>query len=427
MNDPVTIWKLKSGADRRFRTGHPWVYSNELLESPKGLAPGASVELQDASGKFLARGYGNPASLISFRALTRDPAESDPWGAAFLTRALRSAHRVREQAGLAAESYRLSHGEADALPGLVIDRYALAAPDRAQVFVLQAHTAGMDRLIPAIVESLEALVDSADTWSRAAVVIRNDVGVRKLEGMSEEAPRVLREAPGVLLHQARIRVGGAEFTVDLVEGQKTGFFLDQVANTRLAADRLRGFPPAGGLEGGNKLRILDLCCYVGQWSAQLARAFREAGLEVEVTAVDASAKALELARANVQAQGARCETIRGDVLKDLAGLTAESFDLVISDPPALIKGRKDLPVGKHAYLQLNTQVFRLVKRGGAVITCSCSGLLPEEEFLEAVSKAARRNGRFARWIARGSQGPDHPMLAEFPEGRYLKCWIGVNE
>src|SRR5262249_29959449 len=159
-----------------------------------------------------------------------------------------------------------------------------------------------------------------------------------------------------------------------IEGQKTGFFLDQFGNVRLAAQLLKGLQPAQG----KKLRILDLCCYVGQWGSQLARVFRDAGLEVEVTAVDASDKALAAAKRNIEAQGRRCETMKADVLKDLVSLKDASFDLVISDPPALIKGRKDIGPGTHAYLQLNTQVFRLVRRGGAVVSCSCSALLEEE-------------------------------------------------
>jgi 23S rRNA (cytosine1962-C5)-methyltransferase len=207
-----------------------------------------------------------------------------------------------------------------------------------------------------------------------------------------------------------------EFVTDLVDGQKTGFFLDQSENIRMAATRI--FPQAWG----KKIRILDLCCYVGQWSTHLVKRYRDAGIEVEVVAFDASAKALELAKKNI---GDRCTTVQGDVLKDLTQFADQSFDLVISDPPALIKGRKDIPAGIHAYLQLNTQVFRIVRKGGAVVCCSCSALLEEGEFQKALSKAARRNQRTVRWIGRGAQAADHPMLAEFPEGQYLKAWVGV--
>lgn len=434
----MQIWRLRSGADKRFRSGHPWVYSNELAESPKGLEPGAAVELRDASDKFLARGYGNPASLIAFRALTRDAAVEDPFSRAHLVRTLSQAARVREAAGLFPFSHRLCFGEADRLPGLVIDRFRLV--QGGQVFVLQAHAAGADRMLRALPEALEELCEREEkgSWAGASLVLRNDLGVRKLEGLAEEEPRVLREAQGARLRDAsaarledaRIRVarasgdGALEFAADLVGGQKTGFFLDQFANVQLAALRFRGLRPG---RGASALRVLDLCCYVGQWGAQSARAFRDAGLAVEVTAVDASAKALAFAKRNVEAQGARCETLRADALKDLGQLPDQGFDLVISDPPALIQGRKDLPQGQHAYLQLNTQVFRLARRGGAVVSCSCSGLLEEEDFLKALSKAAYRNRAGVRWVARGSQSADHPMSLEFPEGRYLKSWFGLIE
>jgi len=422
-----TTWRVKAKEDRRFRSGHPWVYSNELMESPKGLEPGALVELCDAGGKFLARGYGNPASLIAFRAMSRDALIEDPMAPAEVVKALASAVKLRERLGLADVSYRLSFGEADRLPGLVIDRYRLAG--EGQVYVVQAHSAGADRIARGIVEILETFVtqtQNASAWAKTTVVLRNDLGVRKLEGLTEEEPVVLKE--GVSLKSGAIRIASALpgqdpliFNVDLMKGQKTGFFLDQAANIQLAALRLSHLRAEKG-----PLKILDLCTYVGQWGAQLSRVFKSQGVAVEVLAVDGSAPALEYAKQNIEAQGARCETLKGDVLKDLEGLAAKSFDIVISDPPALIKGRKDMGAGTHAYLQLNTQAVRLLKSEGGIVSCSCSGLLEEDEFIRVLNKSAFRNQTQIRWVARGAQSPDHPLLAEFPEGRYLKGWIGLN-
>jgi 23S rRNA (cytosine1962-C5)-methyltransferase len=423
---PSAIWRLRPGADRRFRAGHPWVYSNELAASPKGIAPGAAVELRDAKDQFLARGYGNPSSLISFRALSRDPEIADPASEAFLFQALKRAERLREQVGMSTYSHRLVFGEADRLPGLVIDRYLLAEPSGTQVFVIQTHTAGAQAMLPHVLSALEKLGGVHPT----AIVLRNDIGVRKLEGLAEEEPRVLKALPGLKLEEARILIMPAtqlaaakplEFAVDLLGGQKTGFFLDQFGNIRLAAQLLQPLEPARG----KTLRILDLCSYVGQWGAQLARTYREAGLDTEITVVDASEKALAFARRNIEAQGARCDMLRADVLRDLGGVPDASFDLVISDPPALIKSRKDIGPGTHAYLQLNTQVFRLARRGGAVVSCSCSALLEESEFASLLTKAASRNRVDVRWVGRGAPAADHPMLTEFPEGRYLKAWIGL--
>ncbi len=420
-SEPVQ-WRLKKGLDRRFRAGHPWVYSNELINSPKGVAPGDPVDLLDSSGNFLARGYGNPQSLISFRALTRDPSVEFPLSPKNIELALNRARKLREQLGLENASYRLCFGEADGLPGLIVDRYLLAQDygngvGRSEVWVVQAHTAGMDRVIESI------------AWpENAAVVLRNDLSVRKLEGIEEEKPRVLRELPrtGVDLSDVQILVRSVQnaaplkFYADLVKGQKTGFFLDQFSNIQIAAERFRNFKWSG-----DTLRILDLCCYVGQWSAQLGAVFKSQGKKVEVVAVDASARALEFAKRNVEAQGVGCETVVADVLKDLGQFPDRSFDLVISDPPALIKSRKDIPAGTHAYLQLATQALRLVRPGGGIVSCSCSALLEEEAFAQAQAKAALRNQRTVQWIARGSQAPDHPVLAEFPEGRYLKAWVGI--
>ena len=418
----MTVWRLKAKMDRRFRTGHPWVYSNELGASPKGLEPGAAVELCDASGKYLARGYGNPASLIAFRAMSRDPEEKEPLSLEGITRRVNEATALREGLGLSGVSHRLIFGEADRLPGLIVDRYAVrGAGGNAQIFVVQAHTAGMDRALPWVIEALTVLAP------RAGLLIRNDVGVRKLEGLDQASVRIVRDVSGVELKAAKVVVAGAvgtslEFNVDLHDGQKTGFFLDQAANVRHAVEIFRQLR-AG--DGSKTLRILDLCCYVGQWSTQLARAFKNAGVDVEVVGVDASEQALNFAAKNVTAQGARFQAMRGDVLKDLGALKDRSFDLVISDPPAFIKGRKDIPTGTHAYLQLNTQVFRLVRDGGAVVCCSCSSLFEEGVFVETLAKASRRNSRLTQWVARGGQAPDHPVLAEFPEGQYLKAWFGM--
>lgn len=424
MSTSSPVWRLRPGFDRRFRAGHPWVYSNELAGSPKGVEPGAVVELRDAKDQFLARGFGNPSSLIAFRVLTRDPENMDPTSEGSILHALLQAQALREQTGYSTYSHRLIFGEADRLPGLVIDRYRLAVPAGAQVFVIQAHSAGAERILPQVQAALSRLGSSP-----TAIVLRNDVGVRKLEGLEEEDPKVLKSLPGVDLRQSRILVAAAggksvqsiEFETDLVEGQKTGFFLDQFGNVRLAASLLQGLKPTQS----KVLKILDLCCYVGQWSTQLGRVYRDMGLEVEVTAVDASEKALGLAKRNIESQGTRCHTLKADVLKGLGELKDGSFDLVICDPPALIKGRKDLGPGTHAYLQLNTQMFRLVRKGGAVVSCSCSSLLDEEEFAKTLTKAASRNFVDVRWVGRGAPAADHPMLTEFPEGRYLKAWIGL--
>jgi 23S rRNA (cytosine1962-C5)-methyltransferase len=455
------VWTLKAGADRRFRAGHPWVYSNELAHSPRTTPQGAAVEagdpveLRDADGRFLARGYGHPGTLIAFRALGRDPAEAEPWGAAGLLARLRRAAALRRALGLGAVSHRLIFGEADDLPGLVVERYRVRAADGApaQALVLQQHTAGAERLHEALLAALQALVEAehaadgaAPPWERTAVVLRNDVSARKLEGLGDDpaGARVLREAPGLDAARAEILVAappqsgldGVPFRVDLVGGQKTGFYLDQAANVRLAAGLLapmlrQGVLGEPGTPGApsSPLRILDLFAYVGQWGAQLSRvALRAHGAAqrpVQVTALDASATALELAAANVAAAGAACEPVRADAMERLGDLPPRGYDVVVADPPAFIKGRKAYHAGRAAYVKLNAAALRLVRPGGLVVTCSCSQLLDEADFAAVLHKAAGRAEVPVRWLARGGQAPDHPVLAGFPEGHYLKCWVGV--
>lgn len=429
------VWRLRKGMDRRFRAGHPWVYSNELLDSPKGLPAGALVKLLDASGNFMALGFGNPNSLISFRSVTRNPEDLDPLSAEGLFNRLSRAGELRQMTGYKGVSHRLCFGEADELPGLVIDHYRA---ESGQVFVVQAHTAGADRLLnsetPVLLAALETYVlqssateqsDPKQAWNDTTVILRNDITVRKLEGLEQEEPKILKAGSTTDLQAATILVRSVSgptplpFVVNLLEGQKTGFFLDQFANIELAAARLQNF------QGSSPIRILDLCCYVGQWGVQLGKLFKDRKLSVEVTAVDASATALEFAWKNLARQGIACNPVKMDVLKGLSTLPDQSFDLVISDPPALIKGRKDIPTGSHAYLQLATQALRLTRPGGAIVACSCSSLMPEETFSEILAKAAQRNNTLVQWVGRGAQSADHPMLSEFPEGRYLKGWVGI--
>jgi 23S rRNA (cytosine1962-C5)-methyltransferase len=457
------IWRLRKGADRRFRSGHPWVYSNELMESPKGIEPGEIVELRDAGGAFLARGFGSSHSLIAFRALTRTPDVFDPGSKEEIFLVLVRALRIRQSSGLTKGSFRLCYGEADGLPGLVIDLFRMnpsPGSKGGQTFVIQAHSAGANRILPQVIEALEALCselwrgdpigshgndpiesrldDIVKEWDETSVVLRNDLRVRKLEGIAEEPPRVIKASPGHVLQPAQILVQSVlgreliSFDVDLMEGQKTGFFLDQFANIQLTALRFKELVHSPGFDKSRPFKILDLCCYVGQWGAQLTKVFREAGVLVEVVAVDASSQALEFAKKNIERQGARVMLHRGDILKDLGSLEPKSFDLVISDPPAFIKNRKDLIAGTRAYAQLTQQALRLVRDGGGIVCCSCSGLLEEERFVEILAKASQKAGGQqnrprVKWIGKGTQSPDHPMLPEFPEGRYLKCWIGLAE
>ncbi|MBS1961656.1 MAG: class I SAM-dependent rRNA methyltransferase [Bdellovibrionales bacterium] len=429
-NSPAKIWRLKRGSDRRVRAGHPWVYSNELQGSPKGIEPGEKVTLFDAGGKFLAHGYGNPSSLIAFRVVSRAETENQWDTVENLTKRLRTAWDLRTKLGAnpaaGMNSFRWMFGEGDDFPGLVIDVYRTGetAEGAGTVVVVQAHTAGVDRIMPNLLQAVEEIAKPT------GVVLRNDVSHRKQEGIPIEEPKVLGK---VKTEGEWIRVRSADghapadrvvlFSVDLVRGQKTGFFLDQSENIGQFLDLFTRAERAGRKA---PLRILDLCCYVGQWSTQIAAAAAARGIATEALLVDASARALSYAKANVEKAGGKAEVFEADVLADLPKLVDLEFDVVICDPPALIPSRKDIPTGKPAYLKLNTEAFRLLAPGGWMVTCSCSQLLEEEDFALQVSKGSLRNGREMRWLARGTQAIDHPMKLEFPEGKYLKMWIGKD-
>ncbi|MNS60991.1 Ribosomal RNA large subunit methyltransferase I [compost metagenome] len=428
----MTVWKLRTGADKRIRSGHPWVFSNELAESPKGLPPGTPVELQDARGGFLARGYGNPHSLIAFRALSFSPQDQEPTQYEFLQNKVLSAWNSRKMTGFHG-SFRMAFGESDYIPGLVLDYYLIEhKTHRYQVFACQLVTAGMDLALKDISKFFEGLVEKAHkmgltdlSWDRSAVVVRNDVSVRKLEGLTMEEPKVVKAIDGVDLHHADILLNPVlpgellPMSCDLVEGQKTGFFLDQTHNIKLAVEL---FSHWGKTRKEKTVRVLDLCCYVGHWSSQISRALKLQGFHVEVTLVDVSKTALAFAKKNAERQGAHVIVQEMDVLEGLGNLPSQHYDIVIADPPAFIKAKKDIPTGKAAYVKMNTQAFRVTKKEGFVVSCSCSGLLEEEEFRDAIRKASLRNYAEVRGVLRGGHAADHPTLMQFPEGFYLKMY-----
>ncbi len=452
-------WRLKSKEERRFKQGHPWVYSNELQESPKGVSAGDWIRLEDASGAFLALGFGNPSSLIAFRALTRNPklvpTSDDEW-IDFFAQAIRKAFEFRLSWFDPEVSFRAVFGECDELPGLVIDRYRsadlLKSGKVKTVYVLQPHSAGMDRHLLLVLQGLRkahALLfgDPKVPENRlgertldSVVVIRRDMGSRLREGLEKIPTQVLdlssmEEIPsGDELSQFRFLIPGVArpqlaLTVDLIKGQKTGYFFDQLENVRLLAQlALRKRTKVAAAE----ISILDLCCYVGQWSVQVSDALLRQQ-RVNVTLVDASESALEMARQNlISLFGAEIEQrkleinfIKADVLDPIQALQQHTFDIVIADPPALIKSRKVIPQGKQAYVQLMSEALRRTKPGGLMVACSCSQLLSDSDFAEVLAKAERKgHQRNVRWIAQGSHSLDHFKRFDFQEGQYLKCWIG---
>lgn len=430
----MKIWKLKKGHDARLRSRHPWVFSNELLDSPKSIKPGEPVEVHDFKGQFLARGYGNPHSLISFRALTFTTQDESPLSVDSLVDKLHRAWKLRNDMGFFL-SFRVCFSEADELPGLIFDRYVFEQNNKTyQVFSYQLLTSGTDTAFKTndqwkvIFEKLTTVTKanglSEIAWSETFILQRNDVNIRKLEGLQPEAPALLKQVDDITLHNVQIQVQNVMdvtekiyFQVDLIEGQKTGFFLDQTFNMKLLLDfiqmKKKNFK-------GRPVKILDLCCYMGQWSAQIVHNLKKWGLEADVHLVDVSDLALKKASENLSGYGAKVTTYKTDVLEGLAQFQESEFDIVISDPPAFVKNKKDIHQGLHAYFKLNAQAFRVSRKDGVVISCTCSGLVTMEDFKESLRKAVLRSGKTARCILMGGQGWDHPTLMSFPEGFYLK-------
>jgi len=366
------------------------VFSNEVDTQQTPLTrfePGALVRVLAHNDRALGLAYVNPQSLIAARLL-------GTWSlpdAAWFAQRLRHALALRERL-YAHPYYRLVHGESDGLPGLVIDRYGTTC-------VVQIATAGMERLREPILAAL------ADVLHPDAVLLKNDSGARALEGLASYVECV----SGSIAAHSLVVEDGLTFQAPLLEGQKTGWFFDQAANRRALAGYIR--PGA---------RVLDVFSYVGAWGVHAAQA--GAG---EVVCVDSSAPALELAVRNAAGNGLTVQARRGDafdVLEELIGEKA-AFDVVIVDPPAFAKRRKDLPKAQAAYRRLNQLAMRLVAPDGILVSCSCSYHLSAEDLQDALAKAARGAAREVQILSQGGQAPDHPVLPAIPETRYLKAFF----
>jgi 23S rRNA (cytosine1962-C5)-methyltransferase len=383
--------RLKRGEDRRLSAGHLWVFSNEVdtARTPlPGFEPGALCRVLSDRDKFLGYAYVNPHSLICARILGRDP--EYPPNKSLIVHRLQVAQSLRRSL-YDRPFYRLAYGESDALPGLVLDRFG-------DVVVGQIATAGME----AMRADVEAAVRKA--IAPAALLWKNDSGARELEGL----PSYVQTAFGDVPQFVEVDEGGVTFRIPLGTGQKTGWFFDQSAN-RLA---LRKY--VGGA------RVLDVFSYLGGWGLGALRAGA-----TEVTCVDSSAPALEGLQAAAAANGMKPALIRGDAFDVMEQLHADKrrFDVVVIDPPAFIKRKKDIPKGEAAYRRLNQLAIQLLERDGVLVSCSCSYHLDPQQLLAAIQRGARHLDRFAQVVEVGGQAPDHPIHPAIPETRYLKAYF----
>ncbi|MEZ5550556.1 MAG: class I SAM-dependent rRNA methyltransferase [Pseudomonadales bacterium] len=383
---------LRKDQERRLKAGHCWIYSNEVDVAQTPLAaftPGEIAAIHSRSGQWLGWGYVNPHTLICAR-LVSTSRSVVPGREMFIAR-IRSALRLRERL-YADPFYRLLFGEGDGVPGLVVDRYG-------DILVVQITTAGMECLRDDILDALNEVVQPA------GILLRNDVSMRKVEQLDTTVEVATGSVPDFL----SIREGGIDFQVAAMNSQKTGWFFDQSANR----DRL--------LKYVTGRRMLDVFSYAGGWGVRAAAAGAAA-----VTCVDSSESALSAAIDNAARNGVseKLKTVQGDafeVLKNLAGEDAR-FDVIVLDPPAFIKRRKDDKVGQKAYQRLNQQALELLEPDGVLVTASCSFHLARDEFLRIVQRSGRGAGVQLQLLEEGRQGADHPQHPAIAETGYLKAF-----
>ena len=382
--------RLKVNADRRLRNGHLWIYSNEIdvAATPlQGFVAGDQAVLESATGKPLAIVGVSPNNLICARVLSRDV--KLPLDKSMLVHRINVAMSLRDRL-FDKPFYRLIYGDSDLLPGLVVDRFG-------DILVVQLASPTMERhkddVLAALVQVLKP----------TGVLFKNDSAARDAEGLT----RYVETAFGVVPEWVALEENGVKFEAPVMAGQKTGWFYDHRMNRARLAPYVKG------------KRVLDLFSYIGGWGIQ-AGAFGAS----EVFCVDASSFALDGVERNAALNGfaEKVTCLEGDVFEALRELKAseERFDVIVADPPAFIKRKKDLKNGEGAYRRLNEQAMRLLSKDGILISASCSMHLPEDDLQNILLTSARHLDRNIQMLERGGQGPDHPVHPAIPETRYIK-------
>jgi 23S rRNA (cytosine1962-C5)-methyltransferase len=373
------------GVDR-ILSGHPWIYRTDLIDDG-GAEPGAIVRLVDRRKRFFGQALYSSKSQIALRLLTREAREFDR---DCLAERIRAAAATRDVIAKGASACRLVASEGDLLPSLIVDRYG-------DCLTLQTLSQGMDRLKPDIIEILK------EQFTPRSIIERNDVAVRALEGLSEQAGVLSGEDVSEIV----VEENGLYFCYDLRGGQKTGGFLDQRETRAAARQYARG-------------RLLDCFTYTGAFAVTLAKQCDT------VIGVDLSGDALKLARRNQELNGIAtikwCEANCFDFLKG-ADQKGERFDTIVLDPPAFARQKSNLDSALRGYKELNLRALKMLSPGGHLITFSCSFHVSEADLLEAVASAAIDAHRTVVVVERRTQSRDHPILLTVPETHYLKCLI----
>jgi 23S rRNA (cytosine1962-C5)-methyltransferase len=385
--------RLLKNEDRRLRAGHVWIFSNEVDNKATPVTqfePGQPVLIEDAFGHAIGTGYVNPHPLICARLVSRDTKYI--LDQSLITHRLNIALSLRERL-FDAPYYRLAFGDSDFLPGLVVDRYG-------DVLVAQITTAGMERLKTEIVGALEKVLKPR------AILWRNDASVRELENL----PRYVEPALGEVPETITLEENGTKFEVPLSSGQKTGWFYDQRMNHARASVYAHG------------KRVLDVFSYLGGFGIQAAHAGAES-----VTCIDSSQKAADFIARNAELNGvgAKVSVVVDDAFDALRRLRTERqhFDVVVIDPPAFIKRKKDIKEGTEAYRRLNQMAMQVLAKDGILVSCSCSYHMERDSLRNEILKASRHIDRSMQIVEEGHQAPDHPVHPAIAETAYLKAFF----
>ena len=383
---------LKPHKEESLQSGHLWIFSGALQQPPRWIEPGGLVDVKSSTGQFVARGYYNPRTDIAIRLLTRNIEQIIDED--FLRKRIRSAVDLRKVFNLdETNTYRLINSEGDALPGLIVDRFA-------EILVVQIHTAGMERMRSHLIVALQ---EEADT---RGILLRNNSQSRRREGLELEEPQVVT---GGVPMQVTVRENNVLFLVDPWQGQKTGFFLDQ----RDKREALRKYTKAK--------RVLNCFSYSGSFSVYAALTEEK----TRVTSVDISVPAIEAARQNFILNGLdpnHHQFLVADVFDYLeeAREAGEQFDVIVLDPPAFAKTQSARTQALKAYRRLNTLGMQVLRPGGVLVTCSCSGVIGMNDLLGALSQSAQRLQRTVQLLETYTHGVDHPINLAMPETAYLK-------
>ena len=379
--------RVTSKGAGRVTSGHPWIFSSDIADRD-GAQPGQPVRVADPRGRPLGTAHYSSSSQISLRMLSR---QVEDIGRDFLLRRLRAAEEHRRTVVCHSDAYRVVHGEADLLPALVVDRYG-------EYLVVQTLDQGMDAAKSVIASCLEEI------FHPKGIVARNDVAVRAKEELPLETTILAGEVP----ESVEVRMNALTLRADLMHGQKTGIFLDQRDNYRAAARYARGG------------KALDCFTSTGGFALHVA------GKCESVEAADSSGPALVTARANAAANGiANIDFKEADIFQLLSNYASarRHFSMVVLDPPAFAKSRRNLESATAGYKEINLRALRLLPQGGILVTCSCSHHLGESALLELVAQASLDANRTLRVLERRTQSQDHPILLTVPETLYLKCLI----